>query len=121
MNKYHYQDCQFLYKKMLFTLDQKNINNGVADYYAENLKETKHCDYIKNFETLRNDFDSYQSDIKEMNNKLSNNDITKQTLVHYRTWHRVNILDALSPTNRFNYHYSNFTNRLYQVYKNMFK
>jgi hypothetical protein len=122
MHKYHYEDCQFLYKKMLFTLDQP-INN--ARDYAYNLKETEYCDYIKDFKTIRKEYDSYQDDIKEinmMNNVPSNNDnITKHTLLHYRTWHRINILDALSYKNRFNYHYGNFTNQLYQIYRNIFK
>jgi len=117
MKKQHYQDCQFLYKKMLFTLD-KPLTNDSSQYYLKNLKETEACDYIKDFSKIRQDVNDYIQDCHDLQLK---NTIEKQTVIHYKTWHRINILDGLSYYNRYYYHYKNLTNELYKVYKNIFK
>jgi hypothetical protein len=109
MKNFHKEDCQYLYKKLLYNLE-KPISKDSASYYLKNLKETEHCDYIKDFSQIRNDVDSYINGLPIIEKE-------RQCVFHYYTWHKKNLLESLSYYNRFQYHYQKCVYKWYQYFK----
>ncbi len=100
----HQEDCRYLYKKLLYTLD-KPINDDNTEYYLRNFKETEHCDHVYNFEKIRTDLNTYMDDSQDLTQKSK---INKQAIFHYYTWHKYNLVKSLSWYDFFQYRYIQF-------------
>lgn len=49
-------------------------------------------------------------------NKLNNPEITKQSVIHLRSWHRKTLISSLSYYNRYLYHSTNIKLELHRIY-----
>lgn len=105
----HQEDCRYLYKKLLYTLD-KPINHDNTEYYLRNFKETEHCDHVYNFKKIRHDLNTYIDDCQDLTQK---SEVNKQAIFHYYTWHKYNLVKSLSWYDFFQYRYNQFK----KVYK----
>lgn len=113
----HQEDCRYLYKKLLYTLD-KPMNNDNTEYYLRNFKETEHCDHVYNFEKIRRDLNTYidqHEDLKiDIAEPQKSSEINKQAIFHYYTWHKYNLVKSLSWYDYFHYRYSQFKKEYYK-------
>lgn len=87
-----YNDCQFLYLKLIKVLNNP-ITEDSAVYYINNFKETTKCDQFNNyFELFRNDLGARTGD-----NKLKIEDID--------VLHKYQLINSLLYYNRSQYFY----------------
>jgi hypothetical protein len=119
--KRNMDDCQLLYKRLLYTLDGP-LTEDSAKFYIKRMKETSECDHVADFSEIRKEllyvglhkYGSIETDKKV-------NDMMRYNIYHYNIPHRRSLRNALSPYNRMNYEYSVFKAELLRIYRNIFE
>lgn len=121
MKKYHSEDCQYLYKRLLFTLDHGHHPDNVR-FYAKTLQETENCDHVVNFEQTRNEITNVNRLWPESHepSEKTRDRIIRHNVFHFHTDHRAKLRSALSPKNRLAYEYDIFKAELWRIYGNIF-
>lgn len=111
--KRHSEDCQFLYKKLLHSLD-----NNEYMLYNSLLKQTVDCDYLNNFQSLRDDINN-MDDVKNIDDSKMVQKI-QYNVFHHSLYHKDRLKQALDVKNKMSYKYSIFKCELYRVFNNIF-
>lgn len=121
----HKEDCQFLYLRLLYTLDRP-LTNDSAEFYIKRMKETSECDYIADFSKIRNDvlyvpLDENSRQCVVPLDENSRQAVLKENIFHYNIPHKHSLRNALSPYNRINYEYGIFKAELSRIYRHLFE
>jgi hypothetical protein len=100
-------ECQHLYKKLLYTLDRDDkINYDEALYFRKNILKTAHCDYVRDFGAVRLTFEDANVPTWAI----------RQKMMFYNNGIRRELRNSLNFHNRVNYEYGVCKRRLWQTY-----
>jgi hypothetical protein len=108
-SRYHEEDCQFIYKKLLY-LNKPNIKDNNLTQFQTTLLETTHCDYISDFTKMRERFANESQPL-----------FTDTTASNNRAQLRAQLKSALTARNRMMYEYGAFCVNLWRVYDDIFR
>lgn len=104
---YSPDECQNLYKKLLYTLDRDDkINYDEILYFRKNILKTAHCDYVRDFGAVRLTFEG--ADVPTC--------AIRQKMMYYNNGIRNELRKSLNLHNRANYEYGVCKRRLWQTY-----
>lgn len=109
VKKYHEEDCQFIYKKLLH-LSRPNIEDNNLTQFQTTLSETTHCDYIIDFTKMRERFANE-----------SQPSLTDTTASNNRAQLRAQLKSALTARNRMVYEYGTFYTNIWRAYDDIFR
>jgi hypothetical protein len=116
-SRYHKEDCQFIYKKLLH-LSRPNIKDNNLTQFQATLSETTNCDYISDFTKMRERFanesqppSANESQPPSANTATSNN----------RAQLHAQLKSALTARNRMEYEYGTFYANIWRVYDDIFR
>lgn len=108
-SRYHKEDCQFIYKKLLH-LSRPNIKDNNLTQFQATLSETTNCDYISDFTKMRERFTNESQTL-----------FTDTTAPNNRAQLHAQLKSALTARNRMEYEYGTFCVNVWRAYDDIFR